>query len=118
MGRPKKEKVSAKDESFVMPTGDQLVDLLEILRKMSGCHQFIKDKREDLKDFALDIEGGYGIPKKVAAKMGKTYFAGDFEDQDHENAIYSEAYSRIIQAAQGGGEGTADPAVETVTEGE
>jgi len=101
MGRPKKEKDNSKNESFVMPTGPQLKDLLEILRQMSGCHQFIKDKRDHLKDLALDIEGGYGIPKKVAAKMGKTYFAGDFQDQDHENTIYSEVYSKIIEEAQG-----------------
>lgn len=117
MGRPKKEKISPKDESFVMPTGEQLKDLLEILRKMSGCHQFIKDKKDNLKDFALDIEGGYGIPKKIAAKMGKTYFTGDFEDQEHENTIYGEVYSKILETAQGGGEST-DPVTDPVVEGE
>ncbi len=110
MGRPKKEKISPKDESFVMPTGDQLKDMLDILRKMSGCHQFIKDRNKDLKDFALDIEGGYGIPKKVAAKMGKTYFTGDFEDREHENTIYGEVFSKILETAKGGDK-TTDPEV-------
>jgi hypothetical protein len=92
MPRKKKE-----PPSFTMPTDpNDLRALRNILLEMSGCLQFIKDRREVLKDLALSVEERFKIPKEVAAEMGKTFFKGDFEDKKHKNEIFQEVYERAF----------------------
>lgn len=84
-------------ESFVMPTDPaQLKELRGIFYEMSGCLQRAKDMRSSFNDLALSIEEKFKIPKKVAARMGRTFHKGDFKDQEHEDTIFGEVYTRVF----------------------
>lgn len=84
-------------ESFVMITDPaKKKELRNILFEMSGCLQRIKDTRESFNDLAVSIEEKFKIPKKVASRMGKTFFKGNFKDQEHEDTIFGEVYSSVL----------------------
>lgn len=89
--------------STALPTDPaQLKKLRNMLYEMSGLLANIKLNNGSIKDIAELIEADFGIPKKIAKKLGKTFHDGNFLDVSSENSIFEELYSRIVTPSEQG----------------
>lgn len=85
------------DSDFTVPSNP--ADRLKIknaIFEICGAMQFIEDKRSFIKDVIADLHEKFAIPKKVVAKMAKTYHNDDYTDVLSESSAFETAYDIIM----------------------
>lgn len=85
------------DEVTNIPSNDaDRKKIKDAISEMSGALQFIEDKREFIKDVCADLEGKYGIPKKLSKKLATVLHKNNYIDVNQDSEEFSTAFELLF----------------------
>lgn len=87
-------------DSFTLPSNPaDRKKIRDAFYEISGAHQFIKDKREYIKDVVVMLHETYGMPKKLIPKIAKIVFEHNYAEVAEENSTLELIFESILESS-------------------